>query len=166
MNNKTIVSVVVVAALVLVGGYFLYHNSASAPASLSTDQESDATSAGDQTNVDANATQAPAGKTYEVTYTDAGYSPQTLTIKVGDTVTWKNQSTHNVWTASGMHPSHTDYAGTTVQQHCPDPSNTSFDECAAEAPGTSWSFTFTKAGTWPYHNHVKASDFGKVIVEQ
>jgi len=155
--NKIIIAVVVVAALVLVGGYFLYQNSGGS----STSPQTNETASQSEQN-----TTPPAPTTHEVVYTDSGYSPQTLTIKVGDTVTWKNNSTHNVWTASGMHPTHTVYSGTNVQQHCPDTSNAAFDECKAEAPGTTWSFTFSKVGEWGYHNHVKASDFGKVIVGQ
>lgn len=108
--------------------------------------------------------QTPA--THEVRYTDEGYVPSTITIKVGDTVMFKNESSKTVWTGSAMHPTHMVYSGTDLKTHCPDPENISFDQCKAEGPGTSWLFTFTKAGTWGYHNHVGPTHFGKVIVEQ
>jgi len=49
-----------------------------------------------------------------------------------------------------------------LQEHC-GTGTTSFDQCAN---GGSYSFTFTKAGTWRYHNHSNASHFGTVIVEE
>lgn len=70
-----------------------------------------------------------------------------------------------MWVASGPHPSHTGYHDTTREQHCPDTTNTAFDECIAVGVGQSYSFIFQKTGTWPYHNHVSAGDFGKVIVQ-
>ena len=84
-------------------------------------------------------------------YTDAGFSPANLTVKVGDTVTFKNQSSADMWVASAMHPTHSVYNGTTLQQHCPDPENNDFDQCQSGGAGTSWSFTFTKAGSFGYH---------------
>ena len=88
-----------------------------------------------------------------------------LTIKVGDTVTWKNQSTQANWVGSAMHPNHILYSGTTLQEHCPDVDNSDFDQCQADKNGDSWSFTFKKAGTWGYHNHMNVKHFGKIIVE-
>lgn len=165
--NKNIVPGIVIAVL-LASGYFLYQGMNKTPAPTSTSQETNnqpATDASNQNNgVDLNV-QIGISKTYDVIYTDSGYAPSELAIKAGDTVTFKNQSSHNMWTASAMHPSHTMYSGTSLQQHCPDTANTSFDECKNDQPGTSWSFTFTKKGTWGYHNHVAANRFGKIIVE-
>ena len=104
-------------------------------------------------------------KKNEVAYTDSGYMPSELTIKTGETVTFKNESSGPIWTASALHPSHAVYAGTSVQEHCPDTLNASFDQCGSSQPGESWSFTFNKAGEWSYHNHVKLNRFGKIIVQ-
>jgi hypothetical protein len=70
-----------------------------------------------------------------------------------------------MWVASANHPSHTAYNGTSLREHCPDTANSAFDECSATAAGTSWSFTFDKTGSWGFHNHVNASEYGKVIVQ-
>lgn len=156
--NKKIIIMVIIVAVAIVGGYFLLKQNnptsvseqSSAPQQLNTSPESQN-----------NQTQTKNG----VVYTDAGFSPAELTIKVGDTVTFVNQSSGGMWVGSAMHPSHTVYSGTTLQQHCPDPANTSFDECQSDGPGTLWSFAFTKVGTWGYHNHVNAKHFGKIIVE-
>lgn len=102
---------------------------------------------------------------HEIIYTDSGYSPSMLTIKVGETVTFINNSSFGVWTASAIHPAHIVYGGVSLQEHCPDVENDDFDQCKSSFPGESWDFTFNKKGTWGYHNHVKASDFGKIVVD-
>ncbi|MEK7109212.1 MAG: hypothetical protein AAB919_02140 [Patescibacteria group bacterium] len=98
-----------------------------------------------------------------VFYSAEGFSPSTVTVAKGDTVTF-TAAAGTMWVGSAQHPSHTGYDGTTRQVHCaagysgPAP----FDQCAA---GTSFSFTFDKTGTWPYHDHIDSSKFGRVIVE-
>ena len=165
MNNKLLACIIVVMAILL-GGWYLLNQNNQAPAVQNTaDQPNQAATENNQTQTNPAPAEISTVQNHEVTYIDSGYSPSTLTIKVGDTVTWKNQSSHGMWTASAMHLSHTVYSGTSLQQHCPDSTNNSFDECKSDEPGSSWSFTFTKKGTWGYHNHVKASDFGKVVVQ-
>lgn len=100
-----------------------------------------------------------------VIYTDSGYSPRTLKVKVGEIVTFKNQSSQAMWPASAMHPSHTVYSGTSLSEHCPDTTGTAFDACTGIQPGNSWSFTFNKKGNWKYHDHLNPSFTGTIIVE-
>lgn len=155
--NKNFLYLIVIIVLVVVV-YFLFMGNVQAP---------------QQNNLQGNVQQQnptnnepiPTHKTYEVTYTDSSYSPSELTIKVGDTVVFKNLSTKGMWTASALHPVHAVYSGTALQQHCPDPENNDFDQCKAGQPGEFWSFTFNKAGEWDYHNHVNTSHFGKIIVQ-
>jgi len=165
MSKNLIIAIIVVVVLA-VGGWWLYSsNMATAP--TFTTQPTEQTGEVDNT-AQANPmvdVEVVVAKTHEVIYTNSGYSPSQLTIKVGDTVVFKNQSTTSLWTASGMHPVHSAYSGIALQQHCPDPENNDFDQCKAEAPGASWSFTFTKAGTWGYHDHMSSMNFGKIIVE-
>jgi plastocyanin len=87
-----------------------------------------------------------------VTYTSSGFSPSPVTIKKGGTVTFVNNSSSSFWPASGPHPSHTGYVG--------------FDPKKAIAAGQSWSFTFDKVGTWPYHDHLNPTKFGQVVVTE
>lgn len=94
-----------------------------------------------------------------VTYSDAGFSPSELTIKVGDTVTWVNNSSDKMWVASAKHPTHTVYPTT---GGC---IGSTFDACKGDPPGSSWSFKFDVAGTWGYHDHLDASHFGKIVVQ-
>lgn len=94
-----------------------------------------------------------------ITYTNAGFSPSPLTIKAGETVIYKNESSRSFWPASASHPTHAVYP---VYGGC---INSIFDACKTYAPGESWSFTFTVKGTWGYHDHINASYFGSVVVE-
>lgn len=144
MNKKTIIAIVVV--VVLFAGYLLYkaaYEPAPTPATNSTSSAEKNT----------------------VVLSDAGYAPSTLTIKQGETVTFKNESSKMMWTASAMHPAHTGYSGTSLQDHCPDTTSTSFDACRGYAPGESWSFTFQKVGSWGYHNHLSPKEWGTVVVQ-
>ena len=155
--NKSFITFVILV-IIFIGGYFLLKSpEAQAPTQVpNTNSENSSTSAGNKVEkVVSNM----------VTYTDAGYSPSTLTVKVGTTVTFKNMSSASMWTASAMHPSHTAYSGTSLSEHCPDVSGTAFDECGSAKPGDSWSFIFNKVGTWKYHNHVNTSHFGTIVVQ-
>ena len=86
-----------------------------------------------------------------VTYTDSGFSPSTLTVKAGDTVVFKNESSSAFWPASAVHPTHELYP--------------EFDAKAAISLGSTYSFTFNRVGTWKYHNHLNASHTGTIVVE-
>lgn len=110
-------------------------------------------------------TSAPATAQNVVTYMDSGFVASTLNIKVGDTVTFKNGSSQAMWVASAMHPTHMVYGGTSLTEHCPDTAGVAFDACTGTQPGSSWSFTFTKAGSWKYHNHLNPQHFGAIVVE-
>ena len=91
------------------------------------------------------------GKTVQVKLTDAGYNPKSISIHAGDTVTFTNNSQGRMWTASDPHPQHTDYPG--------------FDEKTAGISGATYSFMFTKTGSWGYHNHLNPSQRGTVVVK-
>lgn len=79
------------------------------------------------------------------------FSPATLTVKKGSTVTWTNSGGAKVWIASDPHPIHNAYPG--------------FDSGTDLGAGESYAFTFEKAGSWSYHNHFNPTVKGTVIVE-
>ena len=81
---------------------------------------------------------------------NGNFSPSEVKIKKGGTVTWVNKSQNPVWPASNPHPIHTDYPG--------------FDASRGLANGESYSFTFDKAGSWGYHNHLNPGMRGEVKV--
>lgn len=85
-----------------------------------------------------------------ILYTDSGYQPKTITVNVGTTVTFKNDSSRGMWTASAVHPTHQVLPG--------------FDQLKSVAKGGMYAYTFTKEGTWKYHNHVNPTDTGTVVV--
>lgn len=95
---------------------------------------------------------ASTAKTYTVEMAGDGFSPTSLTIKKGDTVTFKNVGSNAHWPASAPHPTHTDYP--------------EFDPKHEIAPGQSWSFTFEKVGTWRYHDHLNSGETGIIIVTE
>ena len=101
-----------------------------------------------------------------VTYTDQGFSPKSVTVPKNTTIVFTNNSTHRMWVATAMHPTHEVYDGTTTSEHCADGvvTNGTFDQCQAVDAGASWSYTFSKVGSWNYHNHSRSSDFGSVVV--
>ena len=98
-----------------------------------------------------------------VLYSKAGFSPALTTISVGQSVTFKSTDGSSMWVASDQHPNHTGYDGTSRSEHCTaGTASESFDQCA---PGAQYTFTFDKAGTWMYHNHVSAGFTGTVVVK-
>lgn len=93
-----------------------------------------------------------------VEITSSGFSPKTLEINTGDTVTWTNMDSRSHWPASAVHPTHTIY---------PEPGGcigSIFDACRGLSNGESYSFTFDEEGTWGYHDHLRSSLTGTIIV--
>src|SRR3989344_1780204 len=89
--------------------------------------------------------------TVQVNYTDTGFMPPALQIKIGQTVRFLNDSSSGMWVASGPHPTHTGYPG--------------FDEGQIVFRGSIYEFTFDKLGTWSYHNHINETKMGTIIVK-
>lgn len=152
-SNYAIIGLIV---LIAVGGLIIFGSKKStvAPTPLTstgtstTDTVSTNPTSTHEQNI-ADGTELPA--TLTVTYTDSGFSPQTINISTGDTVIFVNNSTHPMWVASNPHPIHTDYSA--------------FDARKGYAPGTSYSFTFTEAGNHGYHDHLHPSMTGTVIAQ-
>jgi plastocyanin len=152
MDSKLAIGIV--AALVIASGAWYWYASSAVQSPASAEEPG--------AQQDAGGADAPLSAT--VTYTaTAGFEPQTVTIKEGGTVTFVNQSGRDMWIGGGPHPDHDSYDGTTRSEHCapgyagPAP----FDECGT---GDSYSFTFTKAGSFHYHNHRLDEDYGTITV--
>lgn len=99
---------------------------------------------------------------FTIERTDSGYGPNPLTVKVGSTVTWVNNSSGVHRPASAQHPTHTAYPGSGITK-CGG-SAAILDACKDLASGETFSFTFNEVGEWFYHDHRNPSTFGKVIV--
>lgn len=103
--------------------------------------------------------QTPAAEENLITYSDAGFSPNVLKVRLGTMVIFKNSSQKSMWPASAMHPTHKAYPTT---GGC---LGSTFDACKGILPGDSWSFIFDIAGSWKYHNHLNPGQFGTIAVE-
>jgi len=109
--------------------------------------------------------QTTESKKYIVEIFSTGFSPRTLRIKVGDSVTWINRDSSPHWPASDLHPTHTLYPGSGIHK-CGTPEQSEiFDACRGLAQGESFTFTFKYKGTWNYHDHLNPSLIGTIIVE-
>jgi len=120
--------------------------------------------AGEDAFIDGSKDSAPAMSAYTVRYTESGFSPTRITVPVGTTVTFVNQGATEMWVASDEHPTHTQYDGTSKDEHCVDGvvNTTAFDQCGVSS---TYSFTFMKAGTFGFHNHRESDHHGMVVVE-
>lgn len=87
-----------------------------------------------------------------VDYTDNGFVPNIINIKIGTSVTWINKTGSLMWVASNPHPVHTDLPG--------------FDQLSSIGKDGTYTYTFEKVGNWGYHNHMLPSDTGVVKVTQ
>ena len=95
---------------------------------------------------------APTNQQPVITLSADGFSPATLTIKAGTTVTWVNKSVEDATVDSDPHPTHTEHRWLNLGILYKD--------------GT-LNLTFDKPpGTYRYHNHFNASQKGTIVVEQ
>lgn len=76
--------------------------------------------------------------------------PSELAIEAGETVRFVNRSGNPMWPASDSHPSHSLYR--------------EFDPRRPVEPDSSWQFTFTRSGTWEYHDHMASRVTGSITV--
>jgi len=83
--------------------------------------------------------------------TDSGFNPANITVKLGDKAIFKNEGTKDIWPASNLHPTHTIYL--------------EFDALKPIPPQENYSFTFERAGKWPYHDHLDPTFGGVITVE-
>ena len=110
---------IVVVVVILGGGYWWWSMQAPAPAPVDTGASTQVPSA-----TDTSGTSAPMSAS--VTYDGTSFSPPEVTVKKGGTVTFTSTA-GNVWVASGPHPQHTGYDGTSRDAHCAPGATPSFD---------------------------------------
>lgn len=149
MNNKNYLVGGVIAVVVISAGYFFWQGYSKPSTEMQTTNTATTEISPTQTSQATTSGKVTAKTT--VNYSDSGFTPNNITVKVGETVTWSNQSSATMWVASNPHPTHTDLLG--------------FDELASADRGGTYSYTFTKVGNWGYHNHLSPSDKGVVTVQ-
>lgn len=93
-------------------------------------------------------------RTHIVELRAEGFSPAELTVEEGDTVEFINRSspTKFFWPASDFHPTHGIYP--------------EFDPREPIPQNRTWKFTFTRASSWGYHDHVAPYFTGRITVRE
>lgn len=161
--NKTLLIFLVI---LVVGGlvYWLVMMSSGQNKGMTKLQETGTDVSEEQTTQDKNET-GKVRTVEEITYGDEGFAPQTLTVQVGTTVTWMNESSGEMWPATTAHPTHTVYPGSSISKCGTAEEETTFDACRGIAPGGDYAFTFNEVGDWKYHDHLNPTRFGSVVVD-
>lgn len=138
-NSSMLVWLVIFLVLLgLVGGYFVLRKTATP-------------TPGETQNTTVESPTIETKEAVVVTYKNGVFSPDKVTIKKDTTVKFVNEGDDPMWIASSPHPQHSDLPG--------------FDQLKAVGTGESYEYTFIRAGSWKYHNHVNPKAFGMVTVE-
>ncbi|MDO8619573.1 MAG: cupredoxin domain-containing protein [Candidatus Daviesbacteria bacterium] len=140
--------IIVVVVLALVAGFFLLTRN-STPLSTTTGPENISTESASPSSSPASSSATTTQNL--VTVGSAGYNPASITIKAGDTITWKNTDSANHTVNSDPHPTHGLYP--------------ILNTVGLLQPGKEKSATFTTAGTYTYHDHLNPSLKGTVTVQ-
>lgn len=146
MTNGRVIAVVMLVALtvLVVGmGWWLTQGQSSTPSNSDTEVNSD------------RACGLPSSEAitpeHTINITEAGFDTTETTVTIGQTVRWVNQdqSIHTV--TSDSRPIHQKCFGF---------------ESTELAAGQQFSFTFTKAGTWNFYDHLNPQFKGFVVVTE
>lgn len=139
MGKKAFATIFVIVLIVLGGGIFFVVGKDNPQGTAPT-----------ATPTTTNNEQVPA-QVNTIVYTDDGFTPDTLTVKQGTTVTVENKSSQSLEFSSGPHPTHTAEPELNL---------------AEQQPGQSATFVPTKIGTWSYHNHFNEEKTGTLVVTE
>lgn len=145
-RNKKIAAIVLVLLVVGVGvGIFLANDGQSDE--LASPEPTADTTTKDQATP---ASQSNQKQTVTVRFTDDGFTPSSITVKSGGSITFMNESNQTVNPSSDPHPTHTINPQLNVGEI---------------GPGESKTITVTKAGQWGVHNHLNPSEKLTVVVQ-
>lgn len=154
MTKNTTYVLVTVALLLLVGvGVYAFTSDADDTKPLTPTTSSDSgsqTSTETKSNTPATSTSSENVSTATITFDGNTFSPSTITVKSGTTITLNNTSNVPVELSSADHPSHRDNPELNMR---------------TVSPRSSGTLTVTKTGTWGYHDHIDASKTGTIIVQ-
>lgn len=155
MNRKALIIGIVAVVAIAIAVFFLMDiggddadTTVDTPQTSAPNNNESSNNTSNNQNTDDGSEETDASTT--ITYTDSGFSPASLTVKKGTTVTVKNNSSGNLEFSSDVHPVHSDNPELNT---------------ASIGPGGSTTFTPNTTGTWGYHNHQKDSDRGTLIVQ-
>jgi plastocyanin len=144
MSRGTIIGIVI-AVVVLVGVAFAVTRPKPTPAATTNSPSATASSPSPAASSAAAAATTSATITYK-----SGFSPAMTTVKSGQTITFKNESTEEIEVNSDPHPTHTDDTDLNV---------------GAIAPGQSKTVTVTKVGAFGFHNHLDPTEKGNITIQ-
>jgi plastocyanin len=135
MRKSTIALIIIVFIIVVGGAIALNHKS--------TNNSNNSSSAGTSTNA-SSSSQTPTSGTINIK--NMIFTPSQISVQKGGTVTWTNNdnTTHTV---------------------VDDLNNVGGPNSGDIAPGSSYSFTFTKAGSYQYHCRIHPSMRGTIVVK-
>lgn len=152
MNRNLLVALAVVVLIVIVGGFFYLQNNenSSSPSPSPTQEATQNPTPSPSPEASVSATPDNSAEEASVSATQAGFVPQSLTVKSGTTVTWTNNSGVSSNVSSANHPTHALWP---------------FLNLGTFGQGQSISVVFDALGTYTYHNHLVPSQKGTVIVE-
>lgn len=148
MDRQKIAAVIIVLVVIGVGLLIFFVNRGSQSATATPTPQATTQAAANATATPAGASQANTAAT--IRFTSDGFSPATLTVAVGTTVTIVNDSGDTVSFASNPHPTHTDHP---------------FLNLGEIAPGQSKTVKITAAGTLGYHDHLDPSMTGTIVAQ-
>lgn len=153
MNNRILFGSLAILLVVVIAGSLLFVNNANRGESPSVNPAPQSTEAtiNPVSSPSASPTSEQAMKSETtVVLGNSGFTPATVTIKVGEKVVWKNQSGEPATVSSDPHPVHTNYPPLNLGNF---------------KDGESHELIFTETGTYGYHNHFNSSQKGTVIVK-
>lgn len=87
-----------------------------------------------------------------VLLTDDGFVPEAITVRAGDSVTFRTQRPQPFWPSANPHPTHALYP--------------EFDAGRPVPSTESWTFVFERVGVWPYHDFLRPYFTGSIYVTE
>lgn len=152
-KSMIIVIVIVVLAIGTVAAFALVNkeDKAANTATTGATENTSGNSTSDSNSQTSDATPSESTtQTAIITFDGSEFTPETLTVKTGTTVTVKNTSSKTIQFDSDPHPAHTD--------------NKDLNAGTVTA-GQSITFVAVNKGTFGYHDHLNPSETGTIIVE-
>jgi len=142
--NKALIAIVVVVVLA-VGGWFIYdHHKSNTNSSYGNNGTSSSTSS--NTNGSTSSSNQSTASTGAITIQNMMFTPPQISIRKGGTVTWTNNDS-------------------TAHTVTDDLSNVGGPASGDIQPGSTYSFTFNKTGSFQYHCSIHPSMRGTIVVK-
>lgn len=133
--------IIIAILLILAAGFYFVNSTKTTVSPVSTDTTTPTDTSTPSANIKEN----------RVIISASGFTPQTITIKTGSSITWTNTDSVSHTVNSDPHPTHT--------------ISSLLNQAGTIKAGESKSLTFPTAGTYKYHDHLNPSSSGTVVVE-